>query len=200
VSVISTASNAVTATITVGFDPRGVAVTPDGSKVYVANFGVPSSVPGSVSVISAGVATQITDPSFNAPLGVAVTSDGSKVYVTNFSGNTVSVITTATDMVTAVVNGSSCAAAIPVGSFPFGVTVSPDGSMVYVANQGNDVEAGTVSVIATASNTVTATITVGLQPVALDVFISPEVMSVPASGTTCNRSVQWHLHGQYHGI
>jgi len=29
----------VIATIPVGFDPEGLAVTPDGSKVYVANFG-----------------------------------------------------------------------------------------------------------------------------------------------------------------
>jgi YVTN family beta-propeller protein len=35
VSVIATATNRVTATITVGTDPSGLAVTPDGSKVYV---------------------------------------------------------------------------------------------------------------------------------------------------------------------
>ena len=37
VSVIDTATNTVTATIPVGAGPLGVAVTPDGSKVYVAN-------------------------------------------------------------------------------------------------------------------------------------------------------------------
>ena len=37
VSVIDTASNTVTATIPVGIGPQGVAVTPDGRKVYVAN-------------------------------------------------------------------------------------------------------------------------------------------------------------------
>jgi DNA-binding beta-propeller fold protein YncE len=35
--VIDTATNAVTATIPVGEFAQGVAVTPDGSKVYVAN-------------------------------------------------------------------------------------------------------------------------------------------------------------------
>lgn len=186
VSVISTAGNdfTVTATIPVGFDPRGLAITPDGSKVYVATF---SSNAVWVIAVSTGVATKISDPSFNAPQGVAVTPDGSKVYVTNFLGNTVSVITTANDMVIPVVSGgSSCSAAIPVGSFPDGVTVSPDGTMVYVANQGNDIADGTVSVISTASNTVTNAITVGRQPVALGVFIIQEVMSVPLSGTACN--------------
>ena len=47
VSVINTTDNTVAATVTVGTNPYGVAVTPDGSKVYVANAGS-----NSVSVIS----------------------------------------------------------------------------------------------------------------------------------------------------
>src|SRR3981189_1841060 len=46
VSVITTASNTVTATVHVGVGPTGVAVTPDGARVYVANEG-----DGTVSVI-----------------------------------------------------------------------------------------------------------------------------------------------------
>jgi YVTN family beta-propeller protein len=46
-------------------------------------------------------------------------------YITNSSDNTVSVITTGTNTVTAT---------IPVGGFPFRVAVTPDGSKVYVAN------------------------------------------------------------------
>ena len=46
VSVIDTATNNVTATVTVGNNPFGVAVTPDGTKVYVAN-----RVSNNVSVI-----------------------------------------------------------------------------------------------------------------------------------------------------
>jgi YVTN family beta-propeller protein len=142
VSVIDTATGAVTATINVGLYPRGVAVTPDGSKVYITR-----AVTGgnSVSVIdtATNAATAITDPSFDGPLGVAATPDGSKVYVANLSGNTVSVIATATNAVTATVT---------VGSFPAGVAVTPDGSKVYVANSGGT----SVSVIDTATNTVTA--------------------------------------------
>jgi YVTN family beta-propeller protein len=47
-----------------------------------------------------------------------------------------------------------------VGSEPWGVAVNPDGSHVYVANFISN----TVSVIATASNKVTATIAVGTHP------------------------------------
>jgi YVTN family beta-propeller protein len=39
VSVIDTSTNTVVATVAVGANPRGVAVTPDGTKVYVTNFG-----------------------------------------------------------------------------------------------------------------------------------------------------------------
>ena len=38
VSVINTATDTVSATITVGTEPFGVSVSPDGSKVYVANY------------------------------------------------------------------------------------------------------------------------------------------------------------------
>jgi len=55
---------------------------------------------------------------------VAVTPDGSKVYVTNYTVNTVLVINTATNTVTAT---------IPVGNNPYGVAVTLDGSKVYVA-------------------------------------------------------------------
>jgi YVTN family beta-propeller protein len=37
VSVINTTTNKVTATVDVGINPEGVAVTPDGKKVYVTN-------------------------------------------------------------------------------------------------------------------------------------------------------------------
>jgi YVTN family beta-propeller protein len=146
VSVINTATNTVTATVTVGNAPYGVAVTPDGSYVYVTNAGFLGSGT-TVSVINTATNTVTATVTVgNDPMGVAVTPDGSKVYVTNEISNTVSVINTATNTVTATVN---------VGSGPLGVAVTPDGSKVYVANNGDN----TVSVISTASNAVTATVT-----------------------------------------
>ena len=49
VTVIDTTTNKVVTTIDVGLAPSGVAVAPDGSKVYVAN----EAVKGTVSVIDA---------------------------------------------------------------------------------------------------------------------------------------------------
>src|SRR3989475_11434648 len=75
-----------------------------------------------------------------------------QAYITNLNDNTVSVIDTASNTVTATV---------PVGTFPNGVAVTPDGARVYVAN----VLDGTGSGSATASDTVTATVTGGVVPV-----------------------------------
>jgi YVTN family beta-propeller protein len=79
--------------------PYGVAVTPDGSKVYVTNLN-----DNTVSVIDTAMNKVITTISVGPnPLAVAVTPDGSKVYVTSLSG-TVSVIDTVSNTVTTFCN------------------------------------------------------------------------------------------------
>jgi YVTN family beta-propeller protein len=58
---------------------------------------------------------------------------------------------------------------ISVGNGPVGVAFTPDGSQAYVANQFDH----TVSVIATATNAVVATVDVGTSPIAFGIFIQP---------------------------
>src|SRR5215831_13142081 len=73
-------------------------------------------------------------------------------YIANQTDNTVSVISTATNTVTTVIHD-------PSFNRPFPVTVTLDGSKVYVANYGTqDKPDYSVSVISTATNTVTAVI------------------------------------------
>ncbi len=74
-------------------------------------------------------------------------------YVANENNNTVSVIDTATNTITAT---------IPVGSIPIALVLTPDSASLYVANGGSN----TVSVIDTATNTVVATVPVGNTPFA----------------------------------
>src|ERR1700746_2045903 len=76
-------------------------------------------------------------------LGPAPVQAQTRAYVTNISG-TVSVIETATNTVVAT---------IPVGIFPSGVAITPDGTRAYVANIFNS-----ISVIDTATNAVVVTI------------------------------------------
>jgi YVTN family beta-propeller protein len=131
--------------IPVGSFPFGIAVTPDGSKVYVANSG-----DNTISIIDTATNTVVGSPIQvgTRPTGVAVTPDGKKVYVTN-NGGTVSVIGTATNTVVATISVAG------LNQFsPYGVAVTPDGKKVYVAN------GHVVSVIRTATDTVVATIPV----------------------------------------
>jgi YVTN family beta-propeller protein len=138
VSVIDTATDKVVGErIAMAGGPVGVAVTPDGSKVYVANGDGEH-----VSVIDTATNTATHLRLGAGPVGVAVTPDGSRVYVTNPGSNTVSVIDTATNTVI----GSP----IAVGAGPWGIAAAPDGRRVYVTNSGSN----TVSMIDTATNTV----------------------------------------------
>jgi YVTN family beta-propeller protein len=167
VMVINTATNKVTVTVPVGSDPYGVAVTPDRTKVYVANQGSDT-----VSVIDAATNTVISTVDVgNYPKGVAVNPGGTKVYVTNYYSDTVSVIDTSTNTVTATVS---------VGDGPNAVAVSPDGKNVYVVN----FDSNTVSVIDTSTNTVIDTVIVGPHP--QGIAVSPDGKNVYVAETSNN--------------
>jgi YVTN family beta-propeller protein len=86
---------------------------------------------------------------------------------------------------------------IPVGSQPFGVAVSLDGSKVYVANTFSS----SVSVIDTVTNTVIATIPVGSPPIAFGIFIqpAPRFAGTPGKANCYGKSVS-ALVRQYHGL
>src|SRR5712664_228295 len=96
-----------------------------------------------------------------SPLGVALAPNGKFAYVTNTGAvcdlcpvnqpSSVSVIDTATYRVVAT---------IPVGQYPAGVAITPNGAFAYVANYNSN----SVSVIDTVTNSVTATVTVGTGP------------------------------------
>ena len=58
VSVIDTVSNKVVGTVQVGNDPHGVAVSPDGTHVYVANFRPDNTVSVIETVTNTVVATR----------------------------------------------------------------------------------------------------------------------------------------------
>lgn len=138
--------------IHVGWDPTGLAVTPDGSQLWVANTGPQTdSKLASISVINTATNKVTTTLALDsAPAQIAFSPDGSTAYVT--TADELLIYSTATDR---PVNR--------VGNLgdPHGVVVSPDGKTVYVTNT----ERGVVDVISTAGFThVTATIPVGQMP------------------------------------
>ena len=82
VSVINTSTNLIVATVTVGTAPFATAVTPDGTRAYVAN-----QLSNSVSVINTATNTVVaTIAEGSVPEGVAITPDGSMAYVANIMG------------------------------------------------------------------------------------------------------------------
>lgn len=154
VSVIDTATNAVSATITVGSVPLGVAITPNGLTAYVTNVG-----DGTVSIIDTATNTvTLTIDAGSLPASVAITPNGARAYVVNSGDDDVSVVDTATATVTATV---------PVGNGPYDVAIAPDGLHAYVTNAVDN----TISVIGTATNTVTAAIPIGNSP--YEVAVTP---------------------------
>jgi YVTN family beta-propeller protein len=170
VSVINTATNTLERIISGGTGTFGVAFTPDGKFAYVGNNGddtVSVINTASNTIVSAIRIPPVRSGSANQPIGVAITPDGRFAYVTNSGSNSVSVINTTTRQVVL---------SIPVGNSPVGITISSDGQYVYVAdmnnnnnNNNNTPNAGTVSVIRVATNTVVASITVGTSPIGISV-------------------------------
>jgi serine/threonine-protein kinase len=148
VSVIDTATGTVTATLPVPDGPGGIAVAPDGARVYVATFS------STITVIDPTAGTAVG--SFpvrggGSSVALAVSPDGRRIYTTTDERDTVTVLDAGTGETVATVR---------VGDEPVGVAFSPDGRRAYVPNYFSD----TVSVIDTATPAVVATVPVGAVP------------------------------------
>jgi len=157
VSVINAATmttknyNPAETDIHVGWDPTGLAVSPDGSQLWVANTGPQTdSKLASISVISTATNTVTTTLHLDsAPAQIAFSPSGSTAYVTTADG--LLIYSTATDRAVGSIGN--------LGD-PHGVVVSPNGT-VYVTNT----DRGVVDVISTAGFPhVSATIPVGQMP------------------------------------
>lgn len=122
------------ARLATGPQPRGLAVSPDGKRLYVANAGADS-----LSVFDLASMKKVIDiPVVNQPWGVALSPDDRFVYVSRgpSPGALAIVDSGAQRKVAEVGTGGSR-----------GLAVSPDGRLVYVA----EFDYGTLSVIDAAS-------------------------------------------------
>lgn len=136
VTIIDTSTNQVTGSVSppIPAGLLGVAVSPDGSTIYVAdgNHTINEiTSPGNNPTFD----TVMLDESLD-PFGVAVTPDGSTVYVSNAGSNIVSAIDTATKEVTSIDIGcnqngtNNCSSTPPISVTPAGGEVN-----VYVGTQ-----------------------------------------------------------------
>ena len=131
------APHATTKTITVGLQPADLALSPNGTRLFVANANTDT-----VTVIRTDddtvVETIATSPApgklaASSPNGLAVTPDGKTLYVSLGGDNAIEVIA-----LDAAAGGNApktkIAGLIPTAWFPLGVTLGKDAKTLYVAN------------------------------------------------------------------
>jgi YVTN family beta-propeller protein len=181
VSVIATASNTITSTISSITAPVRVAVTPDGTRAYVTNGS------GSIWLINTTTNAIIESLSGGASMvGVAVTPSSTQIYAANQSGSTVTVFSTAITGCTSLsLSGtppamtSSCTPTLPYATQPITAIYTGDTNYTTatssIFNQLNKA-ATTTSLAAspnpsTLGNSTTLTATIASSP------------GTPASGT-----------------
>jgi uncharacterized protein (TIGR03437 family) len=161
------------AQVAVGTEPNGVALSPDGTRVYVAN-----TVSGTVTVLAADRVNSIygssvaTIPVGTEPYGLAITPSGKKLYVANARSNSVSVIDTTTNRVIKTIPDT--------GIEPRGIAITNSGGddsqeTIFVTqflalpapgkqDGSDDAKTGRVTIISGSTDTVTGTVT--LNPLA----------------------------------
>jgi YVTN family beta-propeller protein len=177
VSVIATATNTVTATISLASSPNSVVFSPDGSTVYVGDSTfIPQSCPcanGTIYVINTSSNTVVrTIPLSNGEdaASMAITPDGKTLYGS---------ADTTGDVIVVDIAGGSITATLP-GIGGGAIVVTPNGNTAYVSDNFSAVRA-----ISTATNTVTATISVGQTfPARTQMAVTPDgsLLYVPLFG------------------
>lgn len=153
--VIDVATNTVVTAFAGPVQPAGIALNPEGTRLYVTG-----QFPGRLAVYDVPALSLIASiPVGSGALSVVVSA--SRAYVTNPFDDTISILDTATNSVLQTV---------PVGDSPRGIALMPDGSRAYIANNGSN----TLSVLDTSSNTVVDAIAVGANPFTIAISRSGE--------------------------
>jgi len=153
VAIIDIASGKVTTTVKVSGEPGGLALSPDGSTLYVS-IASPEGTVDFVTLPKGKVARSVTVG--HTAVSPVPSPDGKFLYVCNQYNNSVSVINLESRKETA---------RIPVIREPFAATITPDGKFLFVANllpggaADVDYVGAVVSVIDTAAGKATAAIT-----------------------------------------
>ncbi len=184
VTVLDGESGATVGTIVVGKRPRGVKLSHDGSRLYVAVSGLPKcppSVPdeecaklkrdlqadGIAVIDTAAMKVVKLLKAGSDPEQFDLSADGKRLFISNEDAATLSVLNVAT---------GALEATVPVGHEPEGVRVSPNGRWVIVTNESGN----SVTIIDAKSLAVLHTMSVGQRP--RDVAFSRDDATIYISG------------------
>ncbi|MHC4281826.1 MAG: cell surface protein [Planctomycetota bacterium] len=152
VAVFDIASGKVTKVISLPVQPTGLALAPDGSKLYVTG-GLSKGRIHVVNLQTGKVARPL--PAGHSPVAPVVSPDGKMLYVCNQFNNNVSVIDLASRKELAKIN---------VQREPVAAAITRDGKLLFVANHlpagvaDGDYTAAIVSILDTGAQKVTKTI------------------------------------------
>ena len=146
-TVISTATDTVLGNVNLGGSPNRVAITPDGSRLFVGQ-----SVGGLVLILDA--LTSTSTPTLLAsvlvggkPGATSITPNGQTAYTASATNSTLTIIDIKTLSTTGIIS-------FPGGSGTFGSSILPNGSLLFATNLQNN----TVGVVNMESNLIVATI------------------------------------------
>jgi YVTN family beta-propeller protein len=150
VVVIATASATLAGTIAlpVASQPYGLALSKDGRTLYASDNATGRLFIIDVASAPTGRVTGSVEVGLRPAL-IARSPDAATLYVSSGASHSVTVVSLAPDPAHPTVR-----ATVPVSGYPHGIAVTPDGKYVVVANTTGR----TLSVIATATNSVIATV------------------------------------------
>jgi len=144
VVVIDPATRQVVRSIDVGKRPRGIAVSLDGTQLYVALSGSPIAGPGvdesklppadraadGIGVVDLASGTVVRKyQSGQDPEAFALSKDGRTLFISNEETAELSVLD---------LGSGTIKSRVKIGEEPEGVTVRPDGQLVYVTCEGTN--------------------------------------------------------------
>ncbi|MGC1879107.1 MAG: beta-propeller fold lactonase family protein [Rhabdochlamydiaceae bacterium] len=163
-----------------------IAITPDGSYVYV--IAAPPSAPFptvyqiNTSTFAVNAVSTVGFPAFASPGGIAISPNGQFAYVTDSANESVYVINISTNSVIKEILN-------PSFMEPTAIAITPDGSFLYVANFGTT---GMVSIINTSTFAITTMATGDTgQPLSIAMSPSCAAPSGPVTGKVCKNEDFW---------
>jgi YVTN family beta-propeller protein len=175
ISVISTATNKVTATLKTSGSPSQVAFSASRAYVVTSN---------GLSVYNTATEKLVTQvKGLGDPRAEELAPNGKTIYVTNTQASELVAISTASNKVTGTTK---------VGQMPWQIAISSNGKTIYVADPDSDA----VSVVSAASGKVTHTITfpggpavLGLTPNGQQLWVGDITSAYVTVVNTANNSV-----------
>jgi YVTN family beta-propeller protein len=175
--VLNGASSALGSSVTVAYqaDPTAIVATPNGSTVYVANYG--SHTVSAINTATSAVTSITLSGTTPLPVALTITPDSSHLYVADRANSIIDDITVSSNTVTAHVtlaaNGLDDTVFTGTGD-PNVMAVSPTGTSLYVAEFGSaEVQQVNTALAASNPDTVAATIPTGAGSEPIDVAMSP---------------------------